>query len=96
MNKTEVYSWRLSPELKTALEEAARDEDTSVAELLERAAREWLARTSSGKRTAEEVEQRRLRAAAMQFVGTIAGGDPRRAGGARTRIRNRLRKRRGR
>ena len=34
--KTEVYSWRLSPDLKDDLEEAARRERVSVSRLLER------------------------------------------------------------
>ena len=42
MTKSEVYSWRVSPDLKMQLEVAARDEKTSVGTLLERIAREWL------------------------------------------------------
>jgi hypothetical protein len=40
--KNEVYSWRLSRDLKCELEEAARRERVSVAQLLERIVREWL------------------------------------------------------
>ena len=42
MNKTEVYSWRLDPDLKQRLEDAARAEKTSVGSLLDRIARDWL------------------------------------------------------
>jgi hypothetical protein len=93
MSKTEVYSWRLSPDLKAALEEAARDENVSIAELLERAVVEWLARVSSEKRRGEETREQRLRASALRFAGAIAGGDRSRARYARDRVRARLRKR---
>jgi hypothetical protein len=49
MPKTVIYSWRLDPNLRRRLEEAARAARTSVARLLDRIAREWLA-----KREAEE------------------------------------------
>ena len=42
MAKTEVYSWRLDPELKQELEAAARAEKTSVGGLLERATKDLL------------------------------------------------------
>ena len=42
MDKTEVYSWRLDPDLKQRLAAAARDEKTSIGGLLDRIAREWL------------------------------------------------------
>ena len=92
MPKTEVYSWRLAPALKAALEEAARDERVSVAALLDRIARHWLAeRTATAGHAA--AEQARLRAAALRFVGVLRGGDPRRAQEARRRVRQRLAKR---
>ncbi len=50
MSKTEVYSWRLSTELKTQLEAAARDEKTSVGAILERVVREWLASAAQAER----------------------------------------------
>jgi hypothetical protein len=72
--KSEVYSWRLSPDLKNDLEEEARRERVSVSRLLERIAREWL----KGRPSVEddEPEQERLRAIAMQYVGTLRSGDP--------------------
>ena len=45
MAKTEVYSLRLSPHLKKALEGAARARHKSVAGLLEEIAEEWLEST---------------------------------------------------
>ncbi len=46
MKKSEVYSWRVGPDLKRALEDAARAERTSVAELLNRMAKAWLEKAS--------------------------------------------------
>ncbi|HXV64220.1 MAG TPA: hypothetical protein VEK15_26200 [Vicinamibacteria bacterium] len=90
MNKTEVYSWRLCPELKARLEEAARDEETSVAQLLEKIAREWLALS---RREDDDVEeQQRLHREAARHVGSIHGGDPRRAQEASDRVRDKLKK----
>ena len=94
MPRTEVYSWRLSPALKAALEEVARARGMTLSALLEQATREWL-----GQHTADldsEAEQDRLRAYAMRFVGSIRGGAPDRAAEARTRVRARLGRRRGR
>lgn len=93
--KTEVYSWRLSPRLKTDLEEAARAERKSVAELLEQIARDWLER-SSGRGENEDDRQQNLRAAAMKFVGTIQGDNPGRAENARSEVRSRIARRHGR
>lgn len=73
--KTEVYSWRLSPDLKRALERAARRERVSVSRLLERITRDWLqARAPAAEH--DEAEQARLRAAAAPYIGSISSGDP--------------------
>jgi hypothetical protein len=93
--KSEVYSWRLSRDLKGDLEEAACRERVSVARLLERIAREWL-RTRASAAEDDEAEQERLRAVAMQFVGTIRGGDPERAAEAGKRVRELLARKYGR
>jgi hypothetical protein len=87
--KTEVYSWRLSPDLKDALEEAARRERVSVARLLERIAREWL-KARAAAAGDDDAEQERLRAVAMQFVGTLRGGDPDLSEKVSERMRERL------
>jgi hypothetical protein len=85
----EVYNWRLSQDLKDDLEEAARREDVSLSRLLERVARDWLkARgTAAGD---DEAEQERLRAVAMQFVGTLSRGDPELSVKVSERVRQRL------
>jgi hypothetical protein len=94
MPKTEVYSWRLSQHLKSELEEAARAEKKSLAELLEEIARNWLerARTSGSEMEREQ----RLRAAVLKFVGSIEGGNPERAENARSEVRARIARRHGR
>jgi hypothetical protein len=74
MSKSEVYSWRLDPDLKRRLEEAARQEKTSIGGLLDRLAREWLGRRASEED--EEALQRRLHAEAAKWIGSIQGDDP--------------------
>lgn len=94
MAKTEVYSWRVSPRLKSALEEAAQTERKSMAVLLEEIAEDWLER-SRGQGSSDE-EDRRLRAAAMKFVGTIRSGKTQRAEQAGSEVRSRIARRHGR
>jgi len=70
--KTEVYSWRLSPHLKSELQEAARAERKSIADLLEEIVRDWLRNTRDGAGTEEE-RQQRVREAVLKCAGTIEG-----------------------
>jgi hypothetical protein len=86
--KTEVYSWRLSAELKTTLEQEARRRNMSVSAVLDIAVQEWIEHGRSD--TGADQEQQRLRAAALACVGTIQSGNPHRAENARTLIRERL------
>ena len=95
MGKTEVYSWRVSPAVKAELEHEARREGASLATLLDRIAAEWLeARRRDGR--GDTREQARLHATAARLLGTISGGDARRAARARALIRARLARRRAR
>ena len=87
--KSEVYSWRLSRDLKSDLENAAHRERLSVAQLLERIAREWLQARASAVED-DEAEQERLRAIAMQFAGTLRSGDPELSEKVSERVRERL------
>ena len=86
MNKTQVYSWRLNADLKRRLEEAAREEGSNVAVLLERIARDWL----GAKRTDEDEEarQQRLHAEVAKSIGAISLSE---GPYTRTRIRERAR-----
>ena len=93
MNKSEVYSWRVHPELKARLEDRARSEGTNLARLLERITREWLA--SAPDDLDDEEEQRQIHRAAAKCIGKLHGGDPLRAQEAGKRVREKLRQRYG-
>ncbi len=94
MKKTEVYSWRMTSATKTAIEDEARRERTTVSALLERITTEWI-ETRRGK-TGDDAEQQRLHASVSKTIGAIAGGDAKRAERARENVRKRLRRRHGR
>ena len=89
--KSEVYSWRLSGELKSDLEREARLRRMPVAALLEAAVRDWLKNGDS--EFSEEDGQRRLHSAAADCFGIVASGNPRRAETARAALRERLKRR---
>ena len=94
MKKSEVYSWRIAPEVKAALEHEARREGRSVAGLLDRIATEWL--TARRRLTDTDGEQARLHGTAAKTFGALAGGNPDRSTTARAAVRGRLTARRGR
>jgi hypothetical protein len=73
--KTEVYSWRVSADLKTALQAQARSEGKSFAELLQEFASDGMRARRNGNPD-DEAEQAALRKRVMATVGTIRGGDP--------------------
>ncbi len=87
--KTEVYSWRVSADLKSGLEQEAHRRQISLAALLEGAARDLL----DGASVESESEQERLHQAVSACLGSIAGDDPRRSENARQTLRQRLRQR---
>jgi hypothetical protein len=91
--KTEVYSWRVSTELKTGLEREARRRKISLAAALDLAAHEWLQKTNADD---DAVEQKRLHAAAAKAIGAIKDGGPYDAENVREIVRERLRQRHGR
>ena len=90
--RTEVYSWRLAPELKSELERVAHIRKVPVSAVLEDAVREWLTQNASD--TAGNEEQRVLQEAAGKCIGVIAGRNSRRAENARQAVRERLGKQR--
>jgi hypothetical protein len=91
--KTAVYSWRVSPEIKSALENEAHQRGETVARLLDRITGEWLA-LQGAQRSDERQEELRARERALRACGTIAGGDPNRAANAREEVRRLLRSKR--
>ncbi len=90
MHKTEVYSWRVDADLKSALEQVARTEKTSLAQLLEHIVRNWLQESSSLN---GDDEQYRLHSAAQQCFGTLSSGGPDLATQAKERVRRKIRER---
>jgi hypothetical protein len=92
--KTEVYSWRVSSDVKTALEREARRRQISIAAALDLAAREWLHK--GGMESEGDEGQRRLKEAALRWVGALASGDGQRSENASPVVRQRLRQRYGR
>jgi hypothetical protein len=89
--KNEVYSWRVSTDLKTGLEREARRRKISLSALLDLAARDCL--NQGGTETRGDEEERRIRKAASQCFGTLAGGNAHRSESARQAVRQRLRQR---
>jgi hypothetical protein len=88
MDKTEVYSWRLDPDLKQRLGAAARGDKTSIGSLLDRIVREWLDTHRPDEDDA--ALQRRLHAEAEEWIGSISLGE---GPYTRERIRERVRAR---
>jgi len=88
--KTEVYSWRVSPDIKTALEREARRRKISVSAVLDLAAREWLLKTSLANE--DDEGQYRLRKAASRWLGGLASGDAQRSEKVSQTVRQRLRR----
>lgn len=92
--KTEVYSWRLSSELKSDLERAARHRRVPLSSVLEEAARKWL--RESAAKVSDDENQRKLHAAVEPFIGALSGIHPADAQSVRKVIRRRLARRYGR
>lgn len=93
--KSEVYTWRVSPATKASLEETARSQRRTVAQLLDEMVAERLG-VSDPEREREHDRQRRLHARAARFAGRIAGTDSRRSERVRALVRARLSGRHGR
>ena len=93
--KTEVYTWRVSSEMKASLEETARNTNRSVAKLLDEIVAERLDATGPAGE-AEMDNQRRLHARVARFAGRFTGADPIRGERAKARVRARLTERRAR
>jgi hypothetical protein len=87
--KTEVYSWRVSPQRKADLEDEARREKTSLASLLDQITGEWL-EERRGSRNGDEAEQAAIRRRVMATVGSIRSGDPTLSSRAREIVRERI------
>jgi len=87
---TEVYSWRVSSELKARLEQEARARKTSVASVLDTAAREWLEKSSPDE--SDEEVQVRLNKELEKYIGMFSGDDPNRSQNVSAIVREKLQK----
>lgn len=87
--KTEVYTWRVSPAVKSRLEEMARVRRQSVAQLLDQLVTKGL---DGAERNGDaDVEhQQHLHAQARRFLGCISGGPWHRSTRVRELVRTRL------
>ena len=92
--KSEVYSWRVSTEVKTSLERAARNRKVSLSSVLDTAAREWLAKAAA--EGDDDELQRTLHTNAAESLGVLASGNARGSETVREAVRSRLRQRYGR
>ena len=92
--KTEVYSWRVSPDIKTGLEREARRRKISLSAALDLAAREWLLKTSMANE--DDEGQDRLKKAASRWFGALASGGAQRSEKVSQTVRQRLRRGNGR
>ena len=90
--KTDVYSWRVSSDLKSDLERKARERKVPVSHILDSAVRHWL-KQSEGDSMDEEKIQRKLHASVETCIGSLALGNSRGAQSARETIRQRLKER---
>jgi hypothetical protein len=88
--RTRVYRWRLSDNLKSELERAARLRGVPLSVVLEQAARVWLSQNAADP-VEDEESQRKLHAAAERYIGTIEGLGPYDAQRVRETVRRRLR-----
>jgi hypothetical protein len=83
-----VYSWRVSPALKSVLEERARTSGKSLGSLLDTIAEEWLLANATGI-----VDQAQLQKRVARTFGTFRSAQRYRAERARELVRARLRRR---
>lgn len=90
MQKSEVYSWRVTPTTKAALEDRARRSGKSLGSLLEEIVEAWL-RERAKREEADSEHQKQMHARTARCFGTFASGEGRRAERARAVIRARLR-----
>ena len=91
MPKSEVYSWRVSPELKDRLMRVAQTRKLSLADLLDEIS---LAYLRTYEDPDDEARQRALQAALAPCLGTVEGDDPNRSRRAGAQVQRKLRDRR--
>ncbi len=90
MAKSEVYSWRLSTQMKRVLEEIARRQKQSISSLLEKIVIQSLRHGVEGWNEEEAALQERLHAAGLAAIGKLNSGRADRSKRVRTDVRRKL------
>ncbi|PZR73388.1 MAG: hypothetical protein DLM52_11190 [Chthoniobacterales bacterium] len=90
MAKSEVYSWRVSPQMKRALEEAARRQKQTISALLEKIVAQSFRNGVEGWKEDEAALQERLHAAGLAAIGKIKSGRTHRSKRVRQDLRRKL------
>lgn len=91
MAKSEVYSWRLSSQMKRLLERAARREKQNISTLLEKIVTTALRNGVIAGEEEEFARQARLHAAALATIGRLNSGRRDRSTRVRELVRRKLR-----
>ena len=76
MDKTEKFSWRVEPQLKSELEALAREESTTVTEVLRRASLEYLKKRRKTEPVVDANEPARLKAVLDSIIDDARRRDP--------------------
>ena len=92
MRKTEIYNWRLDADLKKRLAAAARAEHTTIAALVDQAARQYLERRQGAED--DDIRQQRLHGLARSLTGVHASSDHYSSAKLRERVVGRAARRR--
>lgn len=92
MAKNEVYSWRLDADMKSELDQQARIQGTTLANVLNMLAKRWLEEQKQ-QNAENEAEQKRLHELMAKFAGCISGGDPHASRNVSEIVRKRVRQR---
>ena len=90
MAKSEVYSWRVSSQMKRALEETARRQKQSISALLEKIVAQSFRNGVEGWNEEEAALQERLHAAGLAAIGKIKSGRTDRSKRVREEVRRKL------
>jgi len=92
--KAEVYSWRVSSDLKMRLETEASRRSMSLAAVLDDAARQWLAETAADEDDA--ARQARILAEVLKCIDPVGSGDSSASEKTGAKVRAKLLRRYGR
>lgn len=86
----QVYSWRVSPQMKRALEETARRQNQSISALPKKIVAQSFRHGVEGWNEEEAALQKRLHAAGLSAIGKIKSGRTDRSKRVREEVRRKL------